>query len=302
MSGIEVQFTDPRRSFTTWGERLAAYVALTKPRIIELLLITTVPSMIVAADGWPGTWPVLATVIGGTLAAGGANAINNFADRDIDGRMRRTMHRPLPSRRMEPSRALAFGLILGAAGFVWLWATVNSLAASLAAGALAFYVLVYTLYLKRTTTQNIVIGGAAGAVPTLVAWAAVTGRLALPAWVLFAIVFYWTPPHFWALSLRYREDYERAAVPMLPVVEGVEATTRQIVLYSWVLGGVTLLAHPVAGLGAVYLIAALVLGAALVVQAVGVRRHPKRAMVLFRFSNVYLTLLFAAMAVDRLVG
>ncbi len=296
-----IRVTDPRAVTGTRRERLLAYLALTKPRIIELLLITTVPAMVLAARSWPGTWLVAATLIGGTLSAGGANAINNFVDRDVDAAMRRTARRPLPAHRIEPAAALRFGVLLGAAGFAWLWATVNLPAAALATGALLFYVFVYTIYLKRTTSQNIVIGGAAGAAPVLVGWAAVTGSLALPAWILFAIVFFWTPPHFWALSLRYRADYERAGVPMLPVVAGEEHTVRQIVLYSVQLVGVTLLLYPAAPMGWPYLVAAAALGVLLVVGAWRLRSHVERAMVFFRFSNVYLTLLFAAVAIDALI-
>ncbi len=296
-----MRLTDPRAVTGTFGEKVRAYIGLTKPRIVELLLITTVPAMVLAAEGWPGTWLVAATLVGGALSAGGANAINNVADRDIDARMRRTSRRPLPAHRVGPGAALTFGTVLGLAGFTWLWAFTNLAAAALATGALLFYVFVYTLYLKRTTAHNIVIGGAAGAVPVLVGWAAVTGDLALPAWIMFAIVFYWTPPHFWALSLRYREDYERAGVPMLPVVVGERETARRIVLYSALLVGVTLLLYPAAQMGRWYLAAALVLGAGLVGASLRLLRRPDTAMSLFRFSNVYLTLLFAAIAVDVLV-
>ena len=197
-------------------------------RIIELLLITTVPAMVLAARGWPGTWLVVATLIGGTLSAGGANALNNYYDRDIDQVMKRTSKRPLPNHRIEPSHARNFGWALGVAGFVVLWLTSNLLAAAISTGALLFYVYVYTLRLKRTTSQNIVIGGAAGAAPVLVGWAAVTGDLSVAAWAMFAVVFAWTPPHFWALAVRYRDDYAAAGVPMLPVVTSIESTTRQM--------------------------------------------------------------------------
>ena len=199
MDSPSVSITDPDAHGSGWREVVGAYVALTKPRIIELLLITTVPAMVLAADGWPGTWLVIATLIGGTLSAGGANTLNNYIDRDIDEQMKRTSRRPLPRHRVEPANALWFGVVLGVVGFLVLWVTSNLLAASLSTAALLFYVFVYSLTLKRTTPQNIVIGGAAGAAPVLVGWAAVTGSLALSAWILFAIVFYWTPPHFWAL-------------------------------------------------------------------------------------------------------
>ena len=297
----EVTLTDPRRAPFGLIERIRAYMLLAKLRIIELLLITTVPAMVLAADGWPGWWLVAATLAGGTLSAGGANAINNFVDRDIDSRMRRTRHRPLPAHRVGPREALVVGIGLGVAGFVLLWAAVNLAAALLSTGALLFYVLVYSMGLKRTTPHNIVIGGAAGAVPVLVGWAAVTGTVELPAWILFAVIFAWTPPHFWALSLRYREDYERAGVPMLPVVVGERNTTAQIFLYSVAVAGLSLLLHPVAGLGTIYLMAAAVLGAWFVVDALRLTRDPRRAMLLFRNSNLYLALLFAAMALDVLV-
>lgn len=286
----------------SFGATLKAYVALTKPRIIELLLITTVPAMVLAAGGWPGWGLVLGTVGGGALSAGGANAINNVVDRDIDARMGRTRRRPLPAHTASPREALVLGLVLGLAGYLVLWQTSNAAAAVLATSALGFYVLVYTLYLKRTTPQNIVIGGAAGAVPALVGWAAVTGQLDLAAWLLFAVIFYWTPPHFWALALRFRADYEAAGVPMLPVVVGERATTVQILVYSVVVVGVSLLLQPASGLGLVYLSAAIVLGVALIVSGVIVMRNVASAIAVFRFSNIYLALLFAAVALDVLVG
>ncbi len=278
--------------------RVAAYVALTKPRIIELLLVTTVPAMVLAAGRWPGTWLVIATLIGGTLSAGGANALNCYFDRDIDGMMRRTARRPLPSEQVSPRAALWFGSALGTAGFLWLAALVNVTAAVAATAALGFYVLIYTRWLKRNTAQNIVIGGAAGAVPALVGWAAVQGRLALPAWVLFAVVFYWTPPHFWALALRYQKDYESAGVPMLPVVRGVGITTRQMVLYAGLTTLASLLLVPVAGMGWFYLLSSIGLGGWFVAETWAVRRDPGRAMVLFTRSTYYLALLSAAVVVD----
>ncbi len=300
MSEVEVRITDPRMPAPSRRRWLGAFVALTKPRIIELLLVTTVPAMILADRSWPGTWLVVTTLIGGTLSAGGANAINNVIDRDIDAEMRRTAHRPLPSQRIEPSTALVFGVVLGVAGFLWLWATTNLLAAGLSTGALLFYVFVYTLYLKRSSTQNIVIGGAAGAVPALVGWAAVEGSLALPAWIMFAIVFFWTPPHFWALSLRYREDYARAGIPMLPVVKGEKVTLRSIWLYSLQLFAITLVLFPAAEMSLFYLGAAVVLGGALLAGAWRLRSHPEEAMRFFGYSNAYLTLLFGAIALDAL--
>jgi protoheme IX farnesyltransferase len=285
-------------------DTVLAYVALTKPRIIELLLVTTVPTMVLAAGGMPSLPLMVAVVVGGTLAAGGANAINMFVDRDIDDVMRRTRHRPLPRHAVGPRGALAFGIALSAVAFVWLWLTVNLLSAVLALSATAFYVFVYTLWLKRSTPQNIVIGGAAGCVPVLVAWAAVTGEVGVPALVLFAIVFYWTPPHFWALALRYRSDYAAARVPMLPVVRGEAETARQIVLYTIALVAVSLLLLPAAKMGWIYLVAAVVLGALYLWRALRLHADAgsgRGAIGLFRYSISYLTLLFAAVAADALV-
>jgi len=286
------------------GDSLRAYVALTKPRIIELLLVTTVPTMVLAQRGVPSVWLMAAVMIGGSLAAGGANTINMYIDRDIDDLMRRTRHRPLPRHAVAPGRALAFGIALSVISFAWLTLTVNLLSALLASSAIAFYVFVYTLWLKRTTPQNIVIGGAAGCVPVLVAWAAVTGTVQVPALVLFAIVFYWTPPHFWALALRYKGDYAAANVPMLPVVRGEAETARQIVLYTLLLVAVSLLLFPAGRMGLIYLVSAVGLGAGFVWYALRVLRDVsdgKAAIRLFRFSISYLTLLFAAVAVDALL-
>lgn len=280
---------------------LGAYLALTKPRIIELLLITTVPAMVAAAGGWPGSWLVVATLVGGTLSAGGANALNNYHDRDIDQIMRRTSRRPLVRNSIAPEKARLFGWSLGLAGFVWLWAFTNLMAALLATAALLFYVFVYTLALKRNTEQNIVIGGAAGAAPVLVGWAAVAGAPELGAWVMFAVVFAWTPPHFWALALRYKDDYALAGVPMMPVVRGVERTTRQMLSYAVVTALFSLFLVPTLGLGWVYLIAAVVLNAWLVIQSARVVWKPERAMLLFGYSTVYLAALFGALTVDRLL-
>jgi heme o synthase len=284
-------------------ESIGAYVLLTKPRIIELLLVTTVPTMFIAERGVPSPWLVAATLFGGALSAASANVINCYLDRDIDALMRRTARRPLPAHRVDPDDALRFGLVLGVAGFAWLWATVNLLSAVLATAAILFYVFVYTLGLKRRSTQNIVIGGAAGAVPVLVGWSAVTGRVELPALVLFAIIFYWTPPHFWALALRYKDDYAAAGVPMLPVVRGAAETSNQILYYTVLLVTVTLLLYPAGRMGALYLAAAVALGAAFIWRALALRRDvsSKRAIGLFSFSNQYLALLFLAMAVDAVV-
>lgn len=287
------------------ASRVRAYFMLTKPRVVELLLITTVPAMVVAARGWPSVGLILATLVGGSLAAGGAGALNCFVDRDIDDLMERTHGRPVPAGAIEPPRALVFGIVLEVVSFVFLAWTVNVLAASLAVGATVFYVFVYTMWLKRATPSNIVIGGAAGAAPVLVGWAAVTGHVGWPAVVMFAIIFYWTPPHFWALSLRYTEDYAAAHVPMLPVVRGPAATARHIVLYTVSLAGISLVLYPVGRMGPVYLVSALVLGVlflrrALVLQAKPA--DPREAMRLFHFSIAYLSLLFVAMAADRLIG
>ena len=286
-----------------WRARIQAYVGLTKPRIIELLLVTTVPAMVLADRGLPSPWLVLAVLAGGTLAAAGANTINCVLDRDIDEKMRRTHRRPLPAGSVTPKAALRFGIALEVLAFAWLWASVKLLAAALSVGATAFYVFVYTMWLKRTTTHNIVIGGAAGAVPVLVGWAAVTGRIGLPAWVMFAIVFMWTPPHFWALAMKYRDDYAAAGVPMLPVVAGPKAAARQILAYSVVLVGVTLTLCPAAKMGPVYLVAALVLGARFLRCAHQLSRDnsARAAFRLFSFSITYLGLLFMAIAVDAIV-
>ena len=283
---------------------LRAYVALTKPRIIELLLVTTVPTMVIAQRGLPDIGLVLATLLGGSLAAGSANAINNYVDRDIDQLMARTAHRPLPRHSVDPMPALRFGVVLGVASFIWLVATVNLLSAVLAVAAILFYVFVYTLGLKRRSPQNIVIGGAAGCVPVLVGWAAVTGEVGLPALLLFAIVFAWTPPHFWALALKYREEYERAGVPMMPVVHGVAETARQILLYSVLLVSITVMFGPVGRLGMLYLTAAVGLGGIFIYLAWQLLRTKteKTAMRLFRFSITYLGLLFTAMAVDAVLS
>ncbi|MEX2246088.1 MAG: heme o synthase [Dehalococcoidia bacterium] len=291
------------RRESSLADTLGAYLALTKPRIISLLLITTIPTMILAADGVPSLWLMLATVVGGTLAAGGANAINCYFDRDIDELMPRTQGRPLPMGRIEPAHAMVFALALEVAAFGLLAMSANVLAASLALGAAAFYVFVYTLWLKRTTPQNIVIGGAAGAVPPLVAWAAVTGEVGLPAVVLFAVIFLWTPPHFWALAIKYREEYARAAVPMLPVVATPEETRTQIFLYAALLLPMSLLLVATSDASWVYGAAAVVLGAAFLWRTWELRGddRPAAAMGVFRFSIYYLALLFVAVAADRLL-
>jgi len=283
--------------------RAAAYLALTKPRIIELLLVTTLPTMVVADAGLPPLGLAVWTLVGGALAAGGANALNMVVDRDIDAVMARTRGRPLVTGEVTPAAALRFALVLEVAAFALLWGAVNLLSAVLAVGATLFYVLVYTLWLKRTSTRNIVIGGAAGAVPVLVGWTAVRNELDWAPIVLFAVIFYWTPPHFWALAVRYREDYAAAEVPMLPAVAGVRATAVRILGYSLALWALTLLFSVVAGMGLLYLGAAIGLGGAFTWYAVQLLRSatPERAMRLFTFSISYITLLFGAMALDQLV-
>ena len=261
MTSPAVNITNPRTETPLYK----TYVELMKLRINELLLITTLPSMVAAAGGWPGWWLVFATLFGGTLSSAGANAINQAIDRDIDALMSRTKGRPLPTDRVSPRAVIIFGVALGVAGFIWLWITTNLLAANLSTAGLLFYVFVYSLLLKRRTTQNIVIGGAAGAVPALVGWAAVTDTVALPAWIMFAIVFFWTPPHFWALAIRYRKDYEGAGVPMLPVVVGEQRALDHMVAYTVALVGTTLLLYATGPVGWIYLVAATVSGLAFLI-------------------------------------
>jgi protoheme IX farnesyltransferase len=284
-------------------EVFADYLALTKPRIIVLLEITAFSAMVMAAHGWPGAGLVLVTMAGGALAAGGANTINMWFDRDIDQAMTRTCSRPIPSGRIEPLHALVFGLALEAASFAILATFANLLAATLALAALLFYVLVYTMWLKRTSMQNIVIGGAAGAMPPLVGWAAVTGRLSVSALFLFAIIFYWTPPHFWALALVIRRDYERARVPMLPVVKGDRQTRAQIGLYTVVMVAVTMLPVFTRSLSWVYLGGAAILDGIFLAYALRTWRDAsaRSASRLFHYSLLYLALLFAVAALDSVV-
>ncbi len=281
----------------------AAYLALTKPRIIELLLITTVPTMIVAERGWPGLWLVVATVIGGTFAAGGANAVNMYVDRDIDKIMKRTEGRPLVTGEIEPRNALIFSVALLVIAGVWLAAFVNVLSAVFALVAAAFYIFVYTLWLKRTSKQNIVIGGAAGCMPVLVGWAAVTNGIGWEPVVLFGVIFLWTPPHFWALAVKYRDDYSAANVPMMPSVDSLESTARQMLAYTVAVWALSLAFTPIASMGWIYTGVALVAGALFTFYVVKLLREPtpKRAMTVFSFSITYLSALFIAMAVDQLV-
>ena len=296
--------TAPAAVPRTRGAVLRDYLALTKPRIIVLLEVTALMAMVMAARGWPGTGLTLATLAGGALAAGGANAINMWFDRDIDRTMARTCSRPIPSGRIGAGAALAFGAGLGVASFTLLTLAVNLLSAVLAVSALLFYVGVYTMWLKRSSIQNIVIGGAAGAVPPLVGVAAVTGRLDLLAVYLFAIVFFWTPPHFWALALLMRGDYQRAGVPMLPVVRGSSFTRASILQYTVLMVVVTLMPVLAQQLGAVYAAGALLLDAVFVAGAVRVVRtgSTRAAAHLFHYSLLYLALLFAAGAADRVIG
>jgi len=283
--------------------RALAFIALTKPRIIELLLISTVPTMIVADHGVPSVWLMVATVVGGTLAAGGANAYNMYIDQDIDALMERTKGRPLVTGEVTPREALVFATAIEIASFVWLWGFVNLLSAVLAIAATLFYVFIYTIWLKRTSKRNIVIGGAAGAAPVLIGWSAVTNSLDWAPIVLFAIMFYWTPPHFWALAIRYRDDYAAADVPMLPVVETIRTVAVRMLLYTLVLWALTLVFAPVADMGAIYIVSAVVLGAIFTAMAVQVLRNPnpKVAMRMFGYSISYITLLFGAMALDEIV-
>ncbi len=283
--------------------RVFSYIALTKPRIIELLLVTTVPTMFVAAQGVPSIWLIAATVIGGTMAAGGANAFNMIIDRDIDRLMKRTQNRPMATGEIGVVPALIFASTLEVAAFFWLLAFANLLAAGLAVSATAFYVLVYSLWLKRSSEQNIVVGGAAGAVPVLVGWAAVTGGLGLAPVILFALIFFWTPPHFWALAINYKEDYAQANVPMMPVIRTIRWVSVRILFYTVLLLGFSLWFSPVADMGLIYLVSACVLGVVFLWFAVRLVQNSTRekAMRLFHYSITYVALLFTAIAVDQLV-
>jgi heme o synthase len=296
------------KAFSHVGSRpsrtsLGAYVALTKPRIIELLLITTVPAMVLAADGWPNTWLVVWTVVGGTLAAGGANAINMYIDRDIDQLMERTRNRPLVTGRIAPRDALVFAIALEIVAFVVLALSSNVLAGVIAISATLFYVFIYSLWLKRTTRQNIVIGGAAGAAPVLVGWAAVTNSVSWSAVVLFLVIFLWTPPHFWALAIRHADEYRAASVPMLPVVETLSRTVRTMGWYTIAVTLVSFALIPLNDMGVVYSVAAVVLGVAFIALTFGLGRAPTTAaaMRVFTFSISYVTLLFLAVMLDVLV-
>jgi protoheme IX farnesyltransferase len=299
----------PRTEPATLRDVLGAYVGLTKPRVIELLLLTTVPVMFFAQRGVPPLGLVIATVIGGTLSAGSANALNCVYDRDIDEKMRRTRRRALPRHIVSPRNALVFGLVLMVASTLVLGFWVNWLSSGLALAASAFYLFIYTMVLKRRTTQNIVWGGIAGCFPTMIGWTAVTGRLDWAPFVLFLVVFFWTPPHTWALAMRYREDYARVDVPMLPVRRDAAEVGRQIVLYSWVMVAASLVLWPVAGTGVVYPVVAVVLGAVFLTEAhlMWARARTSddlavvRPMRLFHWSNMYLSLLFVAVALEPLL-
>jgi protoheme IX farnesyltransferase len=289
-----------------WRDTVRAYVALTKPRIIEQLLVTTVPAMMLAARGWPSTWLVLTTLVGGTMAAGAANTINCYVDRDIDQLMKRTSARPLVRHQVTPVNALRFGLVLTALSTLLMGLTVNWFAAALTDAAIAFYVFVYTLGLKRRTPSNIVIGGAAGCFPVLIGWVGVTGRLALAPFVLFAVVFFWTPPHFWALAMKFKDDYAAAGVPMLPVVADAPTVARKILTYTWLTVASSLLLVPIARAGWVYAAVASIAGAVFLVEAYRLNDLVRaggqiKPMRLFHFSNTYLTLLFAGIAVSALL-
>lgn len=286
--------------------KLRAYVALTKPRIIELLLISTVPAMILAERGLPSLWLILATLVGGTLSAGSANAFNCYVDRDIDQIMGRTKGRPLVTGELSSREALIFAWVIGTFSFFWFGLLVNWLAALLSLSAILFYVFIYTLGLKRRTPQNIVWGGAAGAMPVLIGWAAVTGSVEWPAWVLFLIIFLWTPPHYWPLSMRYQDDYANAGVPMLPVVASRTVVGRQIILYTWAYLASTLLLIPVAGMGWFYGAVALVSGVWFAIEAQrlyaqALRGDPDNPMRLFHISITHLTVIFVSVAIDPLL-
>ncbi len=284
---------------------VSSYVALTKPRVIELLLVTTIPAMLLAERGVPAPWLVLATLIGGSMAAGSANALNCVADADIDAVMKRTSSRPLVTHDIPARHALVFGIALGVAAFGWLWATANLLSAVLAVATILFYVFVYTLLLKRRTAQNIIWGGAAGCMPVVIGWSAVTGSVGWPALVMFAVVFFWTPPHTWSLAMNFRDDYRRVGVPMLPAVASPVYVSRQIVIFTWLMVAASLLLVPATSW--VYAAVASLAGMWFIAMAhrlhMAVRRgEPTTPMRLFHLSNSYLALVFVAIAVDSVLG
>ena len=285
-----------------------SYVSLTKPRIIELLLVTTVPTMFLASNGWPNWYLVLATLIGGALAAGGANALNNVVDRDIDALMDRTAHRPLVTGKVSVRGALALGIILSLLSVIWLVSQVNTLSALFAASAIVFYVCVYTLLLKRRTSSNIVWGGAAGCFPVLIGWAAVTNSISLAPIVLFLIVFWWTPPHYWPLSMQYRKDYENAGIPMLPVVADRRKVASQIAIYSWIMVATTFVLPLVSDLSIVYLVGAVVLNVIFMREVYALKNRAQsddleiNPMKLFHWSITWLALLFFLIGLDPLLN
>jgi protoheme IX farnesyltransferase len=287
---------------------IKSYVSLTKPRIIELLLVTTVPTMFLASNGWPDWYLVLATLIGGALAAGGANALNNVVDRDIDALMDRTAHRPLVTGKVSVRGAVALGITLSLSSVIWLVSQVNTLSALFAASAIVFYVCVYTLLLKRRTSSNIVWGGAAGCFPVLIGWAAVTNSISLAPIVLFLIVFWWTPPHYWPLSMQYRKDYENAGIPMLPVVADREKVASQITIYSWIMVATTLVLPLVSELSIVYVLGAIVLNLIFMREVYALRNRAKsddldiNPMKLFHWSITWLALLFFLIGLDPLLN
>ena len=287
---------------------IKSYVSLTKPRIIELLLVTTVPTMFLASNGWPNWYLVLATLIGGALAAGGANALNNVVDRDIDALMDRTAHRPLVTGKVSVRGAVALGITLSLSSVIWLVSQVNTLSALFAASAIVFYVCVYTLLLKRRTSSNIVWGGAAGCFPVLIGWAAVTNSISLAPIVLFLIVFWWTPPHYWPLSMQYRKDYENAGIPMLPVVADREKVASQIAIYSWIMVATTLVLPLVSELSIVYIVGAIILNLIFMREVYALRNRAKsddldiNPMKLFHWSITWLALLFFLIGLDPLLN
>lgn len=287
---------------------IRSYVSLTKPRIIELLLVTTVPTMFLASNGWPDWYLVLATLIGGALAAGGANALNNVVDRDIDALMDRTAHRPLVTGKVSVRGAVALGITLSLSSVIWLVSQVNTLSALFAASAIVFYVCVYTLLLKRRTSSNIVWGGAAGCFPVLIGWAAVTNSISLAPIVLFLIVFWWTPPHYWPLSMQYRKDYENAGIPMLPVVADREKVASQITIYSWIMVATTLVLPLVSELSIVYIVGAIILNLIFMREVYALRNRAKsddldiNPMKLFHWSITWLALLFFLIGLDPLLN
>lgn len=290
----------------TLGKTVRAYVALTKPRVLELLLVTTVPVMILAYGGFPNVWLVLATVIGGSLSAGSAATFNMYLDRDIDAHMKRTVNRPLVTGEVSPRGALIFAWALAAASTIWLWATTNVLTAALSVGAIFFYVVIYTIILKRRTEQNIVWGGIAGCFPVLIGWSAVTGSLAWPPVILFVLVFLWTPPHYWPLSMKYKEQYADVDVPMLGATRSGSQVGLQVILYAWATIACSLLLVPVAGMGLVYTVSALVFGGWFIYESHrlytrAVRGNEPAPMRVFHASITYLTLLFVAIAIDPLL-